>query len=138
MGWRLRLALSTLFLASTACGSQNGNATPGSGGSGGSSSRDGAAPDAGPNPPPPQDGPPAGYPDGHAAIPPEAQAEDVSSPTTVVGTGTPASCTGAAFVAAVAAGGGIPLNCGPPPPTIVPTSPPKSYNNKGTKRVIDG
>jgi hypothetical protein len=28
--------------------------------------------------------------------------EDVSKPTTIVGTGTPASCTGDAFVAAVA------------------------------------
>ncbi|MGZ3441976.1 MAG: hypothetical protein ACXVDD_20800, partial [Polyangia bacterium] len=61
----------------------------------------------------PQDGPPAGYPDGHAPIPAAAQAEDVSSPTTVIGTGTPASCTGDAFVAAVANGGVITFDCGP-------------------------
>jgi hypothetical protein len=55
----------------------------------------------------PQDGPPAGYADGHAPIPPEAQAEDASSPTTVIGTGTAASCTGEAFGAAVAKGGSL-------------------------------
>jgi hypothetical protein len=86
----------------------------------------------------PQTGPPAGNPDGHAPIPPEAQAEDVSMPTTVVGTGTPASCTGAAFVAAVATGGVITFNCGPDPATIVLTSTAKVYNDKGTKLVIDG
>ena len=86
----------------------------------------------------PLDGPPAGYPDGHAPIPLEGPAEDVSSPTTVVGTGTPASCTGAAFVAAVANGGVITFNCGPDPVTIVLTSTAKVFNNKGTKLVIDG
>ena len=86
----------------------------------------------------PLDGPPAGYPDGHAPIPPEAQAEDVSSPTTVVGKGTPSSCTGSAFVAAVANGGVITFNCGPDPVTIVLTSTAKVFNNKGTKLVIDG
>ena len=86
----------------------------------------------------PQDGPPAGYPDGHAAIPAEAQAEDVSAPTTVVGTGTPASCTGDAFVAAVAKGGVITFNCGPDPVTIVLTSTAKVFNDKGTRLVIDG
>jgi hypothetical protein len=86
----------------------------------------------------PQDGPPAGYPDGNAVIPAEGQAEDVSSPTTVIGTGTPASCTGDAFVAAVANGGIITFNCGPDPVTIVLTSTAKVFNDKGTKLVIDG
>jgi hypothetical protein len=86
----------------------------------------------------PQDGPPAGWPDGHAPIPPEGQAEDVSSPTTVIGTGTPASCTGDAFVAAVANGGVITFDCGPDPVTIVLTSTAKVFNDKGTKLVIDG
>jgi hypothetical protein len=86
----------------------------------------------------PQDGPPAGYPDGHAAIPPEGRAEDVSSPTTVIGTGTPASCTGEAFVAAVAKGGVITFDCGPDPVTIVLTSTAKVFNDRGTKLVIDG
>jgi hypothetical protein len=86
----------------------------------------------------PQSSPPAGYADGHAVIPPEAQAEDVSSPTTVVGTGSPASCTGAAFVAAVASGGVITFNCGPDPVTILLTQTAKVFNDKGTKLVIDG
>ena len=86
----------------------------------------------------PQDGPPPGNPDGNAPIPPEAQAEDVSTPTTVVGTGTPASCTGNAFVAAVATGGVITFNCGPAPTTIVLTSTAKVFNNTAPKLVIDG
>jgi hypothetical protein len=90
------------------------------------------------NPTNPLDGPPAGYLDGHAPIPAEGQAEDVSSPTTVIGTGTPASCTGDAFVAAVAKGGVIAFDCGPDPVTIVLTSTAKVFNDKGTKLVIDG
>lgn len=94
------------------------------------------------DPPPPatepESGPPAGWIDGHATIPPEAGAEDVSSPTTVVGTGTPASCTGEAVVAAVARGGVITFDCGPDPVTIVLTSTAKVFNDKGTKLVIDG
>lgn len=97
--------------------------------------------DGGSTPPPatnPLDGPPAGWADGHGVIPPEAQPEDVSSPTTVVGTGSAASCTGDAFVAAVAKGGIITFDCGPDPVTIVLTSTAKVYNDKGTKLVIDG
>jgi hypothetical protein len=86
----------------------------------------------------PQDGPPAGWVDGHATVPTEGQAEDVSSPTTVVGTGTPASCTGDAFVAAVATGGIITFDCGADPYTIVLSSTAKVFNDKGTKLVIDG
>jgi hypothetical protein len=84
------------------------------------------------------DGPPAGYPDGHSAVPAEGQAEDVSSPTTVVGTGTPESCTSAAFVLAVAKGGVITFDCGPEPATIVLLQTAKVFNDKGTKLVIDG
>ncbi|HEX2691764.1 MAG TPA: hypothetical protein VHN14_34375 [Kofleriaceae bacterium] len=92
-------------------------------------------------PPPgtnPQEGPAAGWADGHATLPPEAQLEDVSSPTTVVGTGTAVSCTGDAFVAAVAQGGIITFDCGPDPVTIVLTATAKLFNDKGTKLVIDG
>src|SRR5204862_6467204 len=81
----------------------------------------------------PQDGPPAGYPDGHASVPAAAQAEDVSSPTTVVGTGSAASCTGDAFVAAVAKGGVITVDCGPDPVTIALAQTAKVLNDKGTK-----
>lgn len=62
----------------------------------------------------------------------------MSSPTTVIGTGTAASCTGDAFVAAVARGGVITFDCGPEPVTITLTSTAKVYNDKGTKLVIDG
>ena len=86
----------------------------------------------------PLDGPPAGHADGHAPVPAEAQAEDVSSPTTVIGTGTPATCTGDAFVAAVAAGGVITFDCGPDPVTIVLTSTARVFNDRGRKLVIDG
>ena len=79
-----------------------------------------------------------GNPDGHCAVPADAQLEDVSSPTTVVGTGTSVSCTADAFVAAVAKGGVITFNCGPDPVTITLTSPAKVFNDKGPKIVIDG
>jgi len=79
-----------------------------------------------------------GNPDGHCAIPTDAQLEDVSSPTAVIGTGTPDSCTADAFIAAVAAGGIITFNCGPDPATITLTKPAKVFNDKGPKIVIDG
>jgi len=79
-----------------------------------------------------------GNPQGHCLIPQEAQLEDVSSPTTVVGTGTAASCTGDAFIAAVALGGVITFNCGPDPATVRLTKPAKVFNDKGPKIVIDG
>jgi hypothetical protein len=62
----------------------------------------------------------------------------VSSPTTVVGDGTKASCTGEKFVAAVAKGGVITFDCGPDPVTIVLKQTAKVFNDKGTKLVIDG
>jgi hypothetical protein len=86
----------------------------------------------------PDDRPPAGYPDGRAAVPTGGQAGDVSSPTTVIGTGTPASCTGAAFVEAVERGGVLTFDCGPDPATIVLTETAKVFNDKGTQLVIDG
>src|SRR5579859_7340555 len=144
-----RLALALVATAvMTACGSQ-GVVSPASGatlsGSGGGSTSSGTTSGTtsgagGSTMPPtnPQDGPPAGYPDGHAPIPPEAQAEDVSSPTTVIGTGSPSGCTGDAVVAAVAKGGIITFDCGPDPVTIVLASTAKVFNDKGTKLVIDG
>ncbi len=83
-------------------------------------------------------GPPAGNPDGKCAVPAAAQAEDTSSPTQVVGTGTPASCTSKAFVDAVAKGGIITFNCGPDPVTITVSQTAKIFNNTGPKIVIDG
>lgn len=71
-------------------------------------------------------------------IPPGAGPEDVSSPTTVVGSGTPASCTSAAVVAAVAQGGVITFDCGPDPVTITLEETAKIFNDTGPEIVIDG
>jgi hypothetical protein len=79
-----------------------------------------------------------GNPDGHATVPAEAQPEDVSKPTTVVGTGTPDSCSGDAFIAAVAKGGVITFNCGPEMAVVRLSKPAKVFNDKGPKIVIDG
>ena len=119
-------------------GSSGGTTTSGGPSTSGGPGSSGAVPTPTTPPAAVQDGPPAGNPNGHAPIPAAAQAEDVSNPTTVIGTGAPASCTGAAVVAAVAKGGIITFNCGAAPTTIVLTAPAKVFNNKGTKLVIDG
>lgn len=82
--------------------------------------------------------PAAGSTLGSCAVPAAAEAENTSSPTTVIGNGTPASCTGAAVVQGVAKGGVITFNCGPDPVTITLTQPAKIVNNTGPKIVIDG
>ena len=86
----------------------------------------------------PTSGPPAGNPEGTCAIPDEARPADVSSPRTVVGTGTPESCTSDAFVDAVALGGVITFDCGPDPVTIVLTRTARIFNDTGPDIVIDG
>jgi hypothetical protein len=86
----------------------------------------------------PEDGPPAGNPDGDCDVPAPAGLADSSSPRTVVGTGTAASCTGDAFIAAVAAGGVITFDCGPEPVTITVDRPAKIFNDTGPDIVIDG
>ncbi len=86
----------------------------------------------------PQSTPMAGNPDGKCAIPSEAQAENTSSPTTVIGNGTKESCTSDAVVSAVAKGGIITFSCGPDPVTITMTQTAKIVNDKGPKIVIDG
>jgi hypothetical protein len=63
--------------------------------------------------------PPNGNDGGHCAAPPGIQAEDTSHPTTVVGDGTAASCTGDVVVAAVHAGGVVTFDCGADPVVIV-------------------
>jgi hypothetical protein len=94
--------------------------------------------DAGPVAPVDDGGIPTGNPMGRCEIPAEAQLEDVSTPRTVVGTGTPASCTSDAFVNAVARGGVITFNCGAAPHTIVLDRTAKIVNNTGPRIVIDG
>ncbi|SCL24008.1 hypothetical protein GA0070616_2836 [Micromonospora nigra] len=82
--------------------------------------------------------PKAGNPGGRAGVPAEARAVDTSRPDRTVGSGTPASCTSAAVVKAVAAGGVITFDCGPRPVTIAMTATAKVRNANGPKVVIDG
>ncbi|HEX4035045.1 MAG TPA: hypothetical protein VHX66_11430 [Solirubrobacteraceae bacterium] len=63
-----------------------------------------------------------GNPGGHAGVPAAGRAVDTGHPDHVIGNGTPASCTSAAVVRDVAAGGIITFNCGPKPVTIVMTA----------------
>lgn len=72
------------------------------------------------------------------ATPADAQPEDVSRPTTVVGTGSAASCTSRAFVDAVAKGGVITFDCGPQPVTIALEQSATVFNDRSQKVVIDG
>jgi hypothetical protein len=86
----------------------------------------------------PDDGPPAGNPDGDCAVPDEARPADTSSPDVVVGDGTPESCTGAGFADAVAQGGIITFDCGPDPVTITLEETARVFNDTGPEIVIDG
>jgi hypothetical protein len=71
-------------------------------------------------------------------VPTEARAADTSSPDRVIGDGTPASCTSAAVVDAVAAGGVITFECGPDPVTITMRATAKVRNDAGPEVVLDG
>jgi hypothetical protein len=62
-----------------------------------------------------------GNPAGHFYVPPAGRAVNTRHPNHVIGNGRSASCTSAAVVRAVAAGGTITFNCGPKPVTIVMT-----------------
>jgi hypothetical protein len=86
----------------------------------------------------PEDGPPAGWSEGHCAIPAEAGPGDVTTPDHVVGTGTPESCTGSGFIDAVALGGSIVFDCGADPVTITLDRPAKVFNDADPDVVIDG
>ena len=78
-----------------------------------------SSPAPSPRPSPPPDRlPAAGNPAGQAHVPPAGRAVSISHPDHVIGDGTPASCTSAAVVAAVAEGGIITFSCGPRPVTI--------------------
>jgi hypothetical protein len=85
----------------------------------------------------PSTGPAAGNAAGTSLVPEEGLAEDVSSPDTVIGTGTPESCTADQLVQAVARGGKISFDCGSAPVTIELTRPAKVFNDKPDV-VIDG
>jgi hypothetical protein len=81
--------------------------------------------------------PKPGNPAGKAAIPAAARPVDTSKPDRTIGDGTPASCTSAAVVKAVAAGGIITFDCGPSPVTITMTATAK-VRNPVKKVVLDG
>jgi hypothetical protein len=87
--------------------------------------------------PTPDDTPAAGHAAGRCTVPPAARALDSSTPDTIVGTGSAASCTSAAVVAAVARGGVITFDCGPDPVTITMTATAKVFNDQPDV-VLDG
>ena len=74
---------------------------------------------------------------GHAPVPQAGAAVNTSHPDRVIGTGTPASCTSAAVVRAVARGGVITFSCGPKPVTITMTATAKVVNTSH-QVVLDG
>jgi hypothetical protein len=110
----------------TGTGGAAGHATGGVNGSGGAAGATGGG--AGQ----------AGNPNGSckAGVPTRGQPADVSSPTSVIGTGTAASCTFAALNTAVGKGGVITFNCGSAPVTISITATMTLPTTKNT--VIDG
>jgi hypothetical protein len=63
-----------------------------------------------------------GNPRGHFPVPPGGRAVNTSHPNHVIGDGGPGSCTSAAVVQAVAAGGIIRFDCGTKPVTILMTA----------------
>jgi hypothetical protein len=151
----VRLAALFVIAASAsalgACGGGGGDgaaatdaATPaGAPVSGGASSSPAPAPATPSSPPaappsPTADGSPAaGNPAGNCALPAGGQARSVAQPATVIGNGTPASCTSAAVVAAVAQGGVVTFNCGADPLTITMAATARVFNNK-PDLVLDG
>jgi hypothetical protein len=78
-----------------------------------------------------------GNPDGHASVSRAGAAVNTSRPNRVIGTGTPAGCTSAAVVKAVARGGIITFNCGSKPVTITMTATAKVVNTSH-QVVLDG
>ena len=78
-----------------------------------------------------------GNPGGHASVPQAGAAVNTSHPDHVIGTGTPAGCTSAAVVKAVAQGGIITFNCGTAPVTITMTATAR-VRNTSHQVVLDG
>jgi hypothetical protein len=78
-----------------------------------------------------------GNPTGKVSVPAAAGAVNTSHPNREIGTGTPASCTSAAVVAAVAKGGIIRFDCGSKPVTITMTATAKVVNTSH-QIVLDG
>jgi hypothetical protein len=74
----------------------------------------------------------------HVPVPRAARAVDTSHPTRWIGHGTAASCTSAAVIAAVRAGGVIRFRCGSRPITITLKHTAKVVNSHGPRIVLDG
>lgn len=86
----------------------------------------------------PEDGPPAGNPEGDAPFPADAAPEIIENPDHVIGNGTPESCTPEAFIAAVAQGGIVTFNGGTEPFTITLPRQAEVFNDQKADIVIDG
>jgi hypothetical protein len=78
-----------------------------------------------------------GNPNGNFPVPFAGSAVDTSVPSRVIGDGTPAGCTSAAVVQAVAAGGIITFDCGTAPVTIAMTATATVANTERSV-VLDG
>ncbi len=127
-----------VFLISSlaaACSGTSGNVN---GASAGGSGVGGESFGAGGSPAHAGGGPASGNPSGTCAVPAEAQAAVTTSPTHVIGDGSPVSCTSSAVVSTIALGGIITFNCGPDPITITLDQTAKIFNNTGPEIVIDG
>ncbi|SDT55124.1 hypothetical protein [Actinoplanes derwentensis] len=74
---------------------------------------------------------------GRAVVPAAARPVGTSDPDRTIGNGTAASCTSAAVVKAVSAGGVITFDCGPEPVTIAMTATAK-VRNQVSRVVLDG
>ncbi|MGH2892484.1 MAG: hypothetical protein ACRDPM_04335, partial [Solirubrobacteraceae bacterium] len=70
-------------------------------------------------------------------VPAAGRPVNASHPDHVIGNGTPASCTSAALIAAVRAGGIIRFSCGPNPVTITMRATAK-VRNSSARVVLDG
>ncbi len=81
--------------------------------------------------------PAVGNPKGNVPVPVAGRAVNTSHPNHVIGHGTPAGCTSAAVVKAVAEGGIITFNCGPRPVTIMMKATAKVVNTSH-RVVLDG
>jgi hypothetical protein len=132
-----RTLLVVAVVCVISCGSHSaGNSPGGDSGSpgGGDATSSGPGPDAGGLPPPEVDA--AGVPPPAAVCTAPIGPADTSYPTTVVGTGTAASCTEALLSEALTAGGIVTFNCGTTPATITVT---KTIElSTTTDTVIDG
>ncbi|HEU4347304.1 MAG TPA: hypothetical protein VFR35_05895 [Actinoplanes sp.] len=137
-------ALTLVSAVPVACDTDHGDAASPSSVAPAESTPDGPPPD-GPAPSTtpakkaqPRALPKPGNPDGHTPVPYDADAEDTSRPDRVIGRGTPESCTSAAVVRAVEAGGVIRFTCGPTPVIITMRETAKIKNAAGPRIVLDG